>query len=50
MKPSNTLLRIGFDNGYSEGGERSADRDGMVDSAATGGIERTEDETRGPAE
>jgi hypothetical protein len=36
MTPSNTLLRIGFENGYCKGGERSVHKDGMGDSASTG--------------
>jgi hypothetical protein len=50
VTPSNTLLRIVVDIDYSEGGERSVHRHGMVDHGTTGGFERKEEETRGPAE
>jgi hypothetical protein len=50
VTPSNTLLRIAIKIGYGEGGERSVHRHGMVDQGTTGGVEREEEETRGPTE
>ena len=47
MTPSNTLLRIGIENGDGEGGERSVHGHGMVDQSTTGGFERKEEERRG---